>query len=1013
MIKKTVYFSIALLFVISAVAQNVGKYTYKQKEYFVFPYRIASTEDIPLLGYKMPDGQYVVFATYNFKVKPSLRKTKKYKLTDTTVVSGVVTLKNNQAEGAAIFYDYSVNKRGKQSKQPYQQSTGDFTGGLKTGIWTVTEKENAITSLITHKNGLKDGYSIGLKDGKIYQKEKYVNGKICDTSFYYTNGKLSNAFDLLTSAVQAHIQNQARFKQQLDSGLTPTVTLAHPAYKEALELINIRRLFKTFYKKYDANGALILDLKFDNGEILPFDSIHVKSTYYRYRPTVDYVTVKDIDKTTKLLTCVSSDNDEKDIRKLYYKEEFLIRESEEKYITKTKKRFLSKKRVVIRVDTILKEEVYVNPNKINDSSIIPVLIQRSVDRELGSYRLPLIEKYYLPKYKFVFIQSANHQFNHVDTTTHQIYFNKTESSNYSGYKRTETVMYLNETEKKFDDHKQQPFMDKDFIIGGKIQDYPLVGSTSNVSASKFNTESHYKISFNKTFYKNDTLLNGLYVFGENNKPKDLPKDVIYGRYIGIESGIREGKFVNGKKEGLWLTLYTNSIKKQPLNLRTYFFSHLKKSRTYSEINYKNGMYDGTYTYYSKYSALQYNSNSKEPSRLYKNYEMEFTRDTLNGLYKEYYYNDQLLKEVRYAMGVPDGEYKEYARSGNLIKRINFKKGALDGIYTDYRNGYINCVAAFKNNLLNDSLVYYYQSGRPRFKIQAKNDTLQKKISYYPDGKTKEMILFNTNSYSVLTKEALGSDSYIETLKAAKHKTLQYAEGYYQSYYDNGQLLSEGGIKKGRLSGLWKFYSINGVVIHNVNFVDTSVYLGDCKYVSKISGFYTGYYTTGVKRCDGYLKDLNLSYDCFTKQDKADLDFYALNFFDINGKQILKNGNGYYIKYESNGLRVSSGKLVDCDEDSLWRYYTPEQKLTEIGNYVDAEKEGVWYEGSLEGINFEDGACFDMANPNELKAFETSRKRLAIKRLIYKDGNLIQKTSFDSNLNKTYDGRRRRNSHVSF
>ena len=183
----------------------------------------------------------------------------------------------------------------------------------------------------------------------------------------------------------------------------------------------------------------------------------------------------------------------------------------------------------------------------------------------------------------------------------------------------------------------------------------------------------------------------------------------------------------------------------------------------------------------------------------------------------------------------------------------------------------------------------------------------------------------------------------------------------------------------------------------------------------IAGFYTGFYSTGAKRCNGYIKNLDLSYDCFTKQDKADLDFYSLNYFDINGKQLLKNGNGFFIKYDANGLRVSSGKLINCLEDSLWKYYTPEQKLNEIGHYVDFEKDGVWYEGDLEGVNFEDGACFDMTDKAEVKEFISKQKDLRIVKIIYRNGVSIERIRFDSNLNKTYESRQRgrRRGHASF
>jgi antitoxin component YwqK of YwqJK toxin-antitoxin module len=232
--------------------------------------------------------------------------------------------------------------------------------------------------------------------------------------------------------------------------------------------------------------------------------------------------------------------------------------------------------------------------------------------------------------------------------------------------------------------------------------------------------------------------------------------------------------------------------------------------------------------------------------------------------------------------------------------------------------------------------------------------------------------------------------------------LEGINAHYVNYYDNGQLLSEGNIVDGYLFGAWKFYNINGTLIHEVVFNDTTIALPNDTNLISITGFYKGYYANGIKRCEGYLSNLDLDYDCFTKQDKAVLDFYVLDFFDINGKQTIKQGNGYFVKYDPNGVRISSGKLVNCREDSLWSYYTPEQKLTETGAYILGKKDGVWYSGDLEAINFEDGACFDLQNKFEAKEYEEKRKELTIEKRIYDHGKIISSSEFYSNTNKTYN-----------
>ncbi|MES2134424.1 MAG: hypothetical protein V4506_18905 [Bacteroidota bacterium] len=1016
MIKKNIYFVIALLAGLTISSQNIGKYTYHQKEYYIFPYRLGSTEDIPLIGYKLPDGEYIAFSTYNFKTKLSFRKRKKTVLTDTTIVAGIFNIKNNLAEGQAVFYDYWTTERGKQNRKPNNETSGPFSNGLKNGVWAIANPGEKPKEYITYKNGVKNGYRTRLnRMGQVTLKEKYVDDKTCDTTFYYDNGKLTLEYDILRNSGWTSPKQRTELEFEEDEVILldtdkkeiskkevkkEVVYEAHPAYKDALRFLNINRDVKSYYKTYDDNGKVLIDLKFKNGQVMPFDTLNDDD----YFDGSKQVSIKDINATTKVLTGYHKDEYETIIMKKYYDKGFLYKEDETKYLTRYKKKFLSKKRHIAGIDTIQSEELSVSPAMVSDTSVLPVLVYKSVNNNRQ------FSRYFIPKYEFSYTGTDNYKFNRTDTVNKRIYFDYSTKSIYSGYQRNEKVMYLDADQKKLAIYKFQPFSEKDYIINATIQDVVRnYESSSDVRLEHFPTKTYYKVISNKTFSKNDTLLNGMYSFGTKQKPKSYSKEITYVRYIGIEDGLRQGRFVNGKKEGMWENLFTYSAKKHPADFKAYYFSHVKKVGSYNQTSYKNGMLDGSCVYYKKYYPKAYDRNSKDPAKLYKSCEAEFTRDTLNGPYKEYYYNDTLAKEVHFVMGTPDGEYREYSRGGKLIKVIHFNKGKLDGKYISYNGGgRIGCYATFKNNQLSDSLVYYFIDNLPRLKIYANNDMLQKKVSYYEGGKVKEIMEFNANSTCLLTKESMSSESYIEILKAAKNPTLKNANGIYKSYYDNGQLLSEGPIKDGNLKGDWKFYSINGVVIHAVNFLDTIVYLPNSQNPTKIAGLYTGYYSNSVKRCDGYIEDLNLSYDCFTKQDKADLAFYALNFFDITGKQTLKNGNGWFIKYEANGLRVSSGKLVNCMEDSLWKYYTPEQKLCEIGNYVNEEKEGVWYEGSLEGINFEDGACFDMKNPNEVKAFESKRKELMIKRLIYKNGVLIEKKSFNSNLNKTrsYRGRRR-------
>ncbi|MES2761761.1 MAG: hypothetical protein V4677_06125 [Bacteroidota bacterium] len=991
MIKQTFYFCLIVLIHLTAVSQTVGKYIYKGKEYNVYPFRIDDSEDILLVGYKIPDGDYVAFANYNFKEKFSLKKKKKHVLTDTAIVKGIFTIKNNQTQGPAVFYNYEVNDKGKQSHLPEEEIKGNFLNGQKSGVWSTADAGKPATEFITYKNGIKEGYRTRCgPTGKIYFKEKYCDGDACDTIFYYSNGKVYREYDV----------SSRYFSNRLTS-----------CYDKGVDLLSLRQnKANTFYREY-RNDTLTIDLKYKDGEVQPYDSIGI-SYYYKGINTIKYVTIKSINDHQKVMTYSYNRSHNPVYDQFFYEDGFLYRTRHRDYLKKYGKKPLFRKRKVIKVDTIYNDSYFLNPNKIIDSSIVPVLVSEYIPYKTKT------EIYYIPKYKFAFEKDNNSPyfsrykednltFNRIDTINKKIYMNGRNYGSRTHYEKKTEVVFINDKVEAANRFKTRPYTKNSYIINKEIPGFYGRYDTHNRHVDELTTDNFVWFPTKETYYKNDTALNGMYYFSDVAKHKNWPKDVKHTGYTGLTDDLCLGRLVAGKKEGDWAELdYTTYPKKTPADLKAYFFSHPKKVSSYNELTYKNGMRDGRYTHYQMYDPKDNDSYSKDPIVLFKEIESHYTRDTLDGHYAEYFYNGKLMIDFNLVMGAPDGEYKEYDIEGNPAATMYFDKGKLHGKYIAYENGRIYCYANFKNNLLCDSLIYYFPNHLPSEKVFARNDTVLRKIKYFDNGKAKEEMLFSHRSTYKIGEELMTSESFIETINSSQYPELQNVQGRFKNYYETGQLLSEGNIKDGALNGNWKFYSINGVLIHEVNFCDTIIILPNNADTVEVSGFYTGYYNNSKKRCEGYIQELELSYDCFTKQDKADLDFLALDFYDINGKQTLKNGSGYFIKYDANGLRVAAGKLINCKEDSLWRYYTPEQKLDRIGNYVNFEKDGVWYDGDLEGINFEDGACFDMNNKDEVKAFNMKRLELSIRKTIYRNGDVIDRVNFNSNLNKTYRPKRR-------
>jgi len=998
--------TIALLFIIvCACAQTIGKYKFNGKQYYVYPYRISS-DDIPVMGINIPDGEYVVFENYSFKRKFSLHRNwrkKKYKLRDTTVVNAVITIKNNLAQGAAAFYEHSHKRNRSTNKKPYQVTTGMLVNGLKTGEWKITDIKDKDYEIYNYANGVKNGYYNSFRsNGQLRARKKYCNDRLCDTVFYYYDNHIIEEYD----------HNDKPSFGNFNSSIYDKIIY---------DFRNGTRLdAKTYYKKYDYSGKLLYSLKLVDGFIQPFDSIGI------YDPALDtnynelkYATIKNISPGQTVITEFDKNHYKTEKTQTFIKDGFTYASTFKKIeLLRKRKNFFNRKQYIYKRDTTDNAEIYADTKTFDENSIKPVVIETKI------YNGDTVRIFYIPKFDFQFSDDPEIKLLFADTVSKSIFFTKTEKHwnyNKEKLKKVRFERYINKKDYLLQIKRNNPYKSKDYIVINNItpetvenENYTERNEYENTSSNDFINETFYS-----TYSFRDTLINGPYFFSYNTKKrKDWDKNKKLIAPVSYYENDETGSFINGKKEGLWLGISWNEPKRLPNDLSGYFFSHPKKVRSLVEKNYKNGLKNGAYTTYKKVSEtdgdldffeesdIEQKKSIIKKSTIFKDFETEFKNDTLNGPYKQYYANGKLRTSANFVMGKPHGDHITYhKRTGKIKCFIQFDKGYLNGKYLRYEGGVLSCYAFFKNNIISDSLIFYNSNGKPLTSIYTDNERLKEKKNFFFDGKLKEKMTFNDNSKYMLTKEAISSESFITGINSSKDSTLYKAHGSFTSYYENGQKLAEGNISKGKLSNNWKFYSINGQVLHEVKFKDTIVVLNGSKDSIYVRGLYNGYYSNGNKRCKGFITSVELNYDCFTKQDKVEPEFYVLDFFDINGKQSVKNGSGYLLKYDPNGLKTAAGKLTDFKRDSLWRYYTPEQKLDGIGYYIDDEKEGVWYTGDLEGINFEDGACFDMNNPAEVKAYEQKRKDLNISRSIYKDGNRINMVNFRSNLNKTYKPRR--------
>lgn len=987
MIKRITFVLLAAFFTLISRGQAVGKYTYHHKDYFVYPLRIENSDEIPQAGFRIPDGDYVVFHNYIFRKKRFGKK--EVVLHDTAKVVAYVRVANSLLNGPATIYFYNDTRRLTLKKHPYKVVSGNYKDGQKDSTWRTKTISTGWYELSDYKNDLLNGYECSYNaKGQLLYKTKYRNEDKIDTAFsYFSNGRLMKSYDFYEAS-------------EVDNYPVDIYSLALKDYTQ----IMTRGAPKTFYREYNKNGRLLIDLKFKDGQPLPFDSVRTSDKFLQVsnlgmagkQPQYKIRLVRQM----AYGSSVSEDT---------YRGMILSKHTRKEYRTKYK-------------DTLYQEKEILPLDSIYDAGQPQLLVR---DFTFGRHS----QTFYIPRYYFSFEQSEGEGLLSIDPSGPAFRMGDTSLLS-ADVSLISQVTCVPEDSLVARSRRYNPYINKLFLASEEIPDKSLELGHNNGSEYLYEQRKDYmEINPSQAYVRNGKPYSGRVILAPVVKhyKNDSLGQISNNNYDEIE----KGALVNGRREGAWERLsgdYLSDVRYG--DLKGYFLKHPVIVDNYAVNTYHNGLRNGHSEMFlgtpvknldessdksvegrkALAELLKKNLSTSKKDFVYKSEACEFNNDTLDGPYTSYFINNQPEQVMFFKKGRPHGDYKRYAYTGELLAEGRFNEGNFEGnFYRHYgsypmlgtKNNLLQMKAVFKNNRLVDTLVYYDMEGHRTMAVQLRNDTLVSRKQYFGDGRLMEDLRLKPGSAFTICEEILESSNYIEIVNNTGDDSFRSIDGNYTSYYDNGQTLAEGAIELGYPAGDWKFYNINGTMVHQVNFVDTFIVLPGDTGKKEISGLYTGYYSNGKLRCKGYLKDLELSYDCFTRQDKPALDFYVLEFYDFSGRLTVSNGSGYLVKYDENGVKMASGKLVSCVEDSVWRYFTPEQKLTETGTYVKGEKDGIWYEGDLEGINFEDGACFNPNDEYEMKSYERKRKELRITKTYYINGSIQKSSSFDSNLNKTW------------
>lgn len=338
-------------------------------------------------------------------------------------------------------------------------------------------------------------------------------------------------------------------------------------------------------------------------------------------------------------------------------------------------------------------------------------------------------------------------------------------------------------------------------------------------------------------------------------------------------------------------VYENDIKQ---GLQRNFH---KNGKTKSVVPYVKGKPDGIAYEYSTDSLITAISVYK--GGILQSFEKINQRDPANkkqGIWKEFYENLEVKKEMKFNDDSLDGYVMEYDKKGNLMSTKKFNNGkqilkapeiANVEVYRDvYQDGTLKYEGVYSDGVPIGTHYTYKQKYQCDSSIFLRDDT--SRVAVYVN--------------RLVCRNVPVPDSCIEyfdgtVIAKGKVDSVRNRIGIWSEYHHTGEFKGKGLYKDGKRTGEWEFFYASGILEQK----------GRYDKKGRTQGVWKWFYESGaLMREENY----------------------------VNGKR-----EGQLTDYDENGKIILQGTFFDNEMEGRWIYETPEYK--EIGNYAGGERDSIW------------------------------------------------------------------------
>lgn len=421
----------------------------------------------------------------------------------------------------------------------------------------------------------------------------------------------------------------------------------------------------------------------------------------------------------------------------------------------------------------------------------------------------------------------------------------------------------------------------------------------------------------------------------------------------------EGTMKDGKPDGYWKNYYDNGKLKIEGNRKNFLLDSIWKfydlrGRITKSISYKEGKKDGVSIIYDTLQKIVTTET--------------YIQDVKQGLQRNFYKNGKTKSVIPYVKGKPDGTAYEYSTDSVITAIIVYKGGILQsfekinqkdaankkqGIWKEfYENLEVKKEMKFNDDSLDGYVMEYdrkknlistkkYNNGKQILKapeianVEVYRDVFQdgtlKYEGVYSDGVPIGTHYTYKQKYQCDSSIFLRDDTsrvpvyinklvcrnvpvpdscieYFDGVVVAKGKvdSVRNRIGIWSEFHHTGEFKGRGLYKDGNRTGEWEFFYASGKLEQK----------GKYDKKGRAQGVWKWFYESGQ-----LLREENY----------------------VNGKR-----EGQLTDYNEQGKIILQGNFIDNNMEGHWIYETPDYK--EFGNYVNGERDSLWRSYYLPGKN---------------------------------------------------------------